>query len=169
MSARILIADDHAAVRQMLKLIVETHAGWQVCGEAENGVEAVAKAVALNPDLIIMDLAMPVMDGIRASREILAAAPSMPILMHTLHYSPELELEAKKVGIRRVVAKAEGGEKLLTALELVLNENHRSANGSANVTLTPSQGDPRAAALSGDPVGTASMNDATDRNRLKPD
>ena len=107
----------------MLKLLVETQAGWEVCGEAENGQEAVAKASELLPDLIIMDLAMPEMDGIRASRAISTAMPAVPILMHTLHYSPELELEAKKVGVRRVVAKAEGGDGLINAIAALLREN----------------------------------------------
>src|ERR1700724_1717734 len=121
MTSRILIIDDHAVVRKMLKLLIETHPGWEVCGEAENGLEAIAKVRELKPDLIIMDLAMPLMDGIRASREISAEMPTVPILMHTLHHSSELELEAKKVGVRRVVAKAQAGEELLNAIEALLN------------------------------------------------
>jgi DNA-binding NarL/FixJ family response regulator len=123
MHSRILIADDHAGVRKMLKLIVETQTGWEVCGEAENGQEAVDMASDLRPNLIIMDLAMPVMDGIRASRAISTAMPAVPILMHTLHYSAELELEAKKVGVRRVLAKAEGGDALIGAISALLDEN----------------------------------------------
>jgi DNA-binding NarL/FixJ family response regulator len=127
MAARILIADDHVAVRKMLRLLVETHGGWEVCGEAENGQEAVAKAIELKPDLVLTDLAMPVMDGIRASREISAAMPTVPILMHTLHYSAALELEAKKAGVRRVVAKAERGDELFNAIGALLNETAKSA------------------------------------------
>ena len=123
MHIRILIADDHSGVRKMLKLLVETQAGWQVCGEAENGQEAIVKASELHPDLIIMDLAMPVMDGIRASRAISTTMPAVPILMHTLHYSAELELEAKKVGVRRVVAKAEGGDALIGAIAALLDHS----------------------------------------------
>jgi DNA-binding NarL/FixJ family response regulator len=116
----------------MLRLLIETHAGWEVCGEAENGLEAIAKATELKPDLVIMDLAMPVMDGIRASREISAAMPTVPILMHTLHYSPELELEAKKVGVRRVVAKAQSGEELLNAIEALLGEAGKTPPGTVS-------------------------------------
>jgi DNA-binding NarL/FixJ family response regulator len=130
MTFRILITDDHAVVRRMLKLLIETHSGWEVCGEAENGLEAIVKATELKPDLVIMDLAMPVMDGIRASREILAEMPTVPILMHTLHYSSELELEAKKVGVRRVVAKAQAGEELLNAIEALLDESGKTAPGT---------------------------------------
>jgi len=120
MSTRILIADDHVVIRRMLKALLETHEGWEVCGEAENGRDAVTKAQELKPDLMIMDMAMPVMDGIRASRELSKAMPAVPILMHTLHYSLELEAEAKKAGIRQVVAKVDSGERLLNAIEALL-------------------------------------------------
>jgi DNA-binding NarL/FixJ family response regulator len=132
MTSRILIIDDHAVVRKMLKLLIETHAGWEVCGEAGNGLEALAKVTELKPDLVIMDLAMPVMDGIRASREISAEMPTVPILMHTLHYSPELELAAKKVGVRRVVAKAQAGEELLNAIEALLDEAGKTAGDTVS-------------------------------------
>jgi DNA-binding NarL/FixJ family response regulator len=119
---RILIVDDHAIVRRMLKVLVETHPGWEVCAEAENGQEALAKVEQNKPDLVIMDMAMPVKDGLTASREISAAMPNVPILMHTLHYSPELELEAKKSGVRKVVPKAESGDGLLQAIAELLEE-----------------------------------------------
>jgi DNA-binding NarL/FixJ family response regulator len=135
MAYRILIVEDHAVVRRMLKALVETHEGWEVCWEAENGVEAIAKAEQYQPDLIIMDMAMPVKDGISASREISSKAPAVPIVMHTLHYSPELELEAKKAGVRAVVRKAEGGDDLLNTIEKVLNK----ANG-AGTEIRPGEG-----------------------------
>ena len=127
MPYRILIVDDHAIVRRMLKVLVETHAEWEVCAEAENGQEAVAKVKEYRPDVVIMDMAMPVKDGISASREISAAMPSVPILMHTLHYSPELELEAKKSGVRKVVPKAESGDGLLNAIAEVLEPQAASS------------------------------------------
>lgn len=129
---QILIVDDHAIVRRMLKVLVETHAGWEVCAEAENGQEALAKIEQHKPDLIIMDMAMPVKDGLTASREISAAMPNVPILMHTLHYSPELELEAKKSGVRKVVPKAESGDGLLQAIAELLEE--KSADSAKHAT-----------------------------------
>ena len=120
MPRRILIVDDHAIVRRMLKVLVETQPEWQVCGEAENGQEAIARVREHKPDVVIMDMAMPVKDGISASREISLAMPDVPIVMYTLHYSPELELEAKKSGVRKVVPKAESGEALLQAIAEVL-------------------------------------------------
>jgi len=117
---RILIADDHPAIRRVLRALIEGRAEWQVCGEAENGVDAVSKAMELQPDLIILDLAMPVMDGIRASREIASAMPGLPILMHTMHGSPAVNLEAKKAGVTRVVSKGDSGENLIGAIEDLL-------------------------------------------------
>ena len=130
---RILIVDDHAIVRRMLKVLVETRPGWEVCAEAENGQEALAKIREHNPDLVIMDMAMPVKDGLSASREISAAMPNVPIVMHTLHYSPELELEAKKSGVRKVVPKAESGDGLMNAIAELLGESstHRAKRATA--------------------------------------
>ena len=136
---RILIVDDHAIVRRMLKVLVQTHPGWEVCAEAENGQDALAKIEQHKPDLVIMDMAMPVKDGLTASREISAALPNVPILMHTLHYSPELELEAKKAGVRKVVPKAESGDGLLNAIAELLER-----------TSTPSAKQAAASASSGE-------------------
>ena len=138
MPSRLLIADDHSTVRTLLRILLESHEGWQVCAEVENGLEAVAKAVELKPDLVILDLAMPQMDGLRAAREISAALPNVPILMHTMHNSSELELEAKKAGIRKVVNKTGSGDELFAAIEELLasssaplSEKVRAANGGA--------------------------------------
>lgn len=120
-ASRLLIADDNPTVRRMLRALLETHEGWLVCGEAENGVEAVAKAMELQPDVILLDLAMPVMDGLRATREISAVLPGVPILIHTLHNAPGVELEAKKSGARRIINKTESADELLKAIEEALD------------------------------------------------
>jgi DNA-binding NarL/FixJ family response regulator len=129
---RVLIADDHAAVRGLLRVLLENHQDWQVCGEAENGFEAVVKASHLKPDLIILDLAMPVMDGLSAAREISSASPRVPILMHTSHNSPALDLEAKKAGVQQVVSKSGGGNDLLRAIEALMT---RKASGEMAATV----------------------------------
>jgi DNA-binding NarL/FixJ family response regulator len=121
MTIRILIADDHAVVRKQLTALLETHAGWKVCGEAENGEEAVVKAAELKPHLIILDLSMPVMDGLRAAREIATIMPTVPILMYTQHNYWEIELEAKKFGVRRVVSKGGDARELFSAIETILS------------------------------------------------
>jgi DNA-binding NarL/FixJ family response regulator len=103
---KILIADDNAQLRHLLRSSIQGHAGWTVCAEAENGVEAVAKAKEFQPDLVVLDLAMPRMNGLNAAREISRELPGVLILMHTLYASPIVEMEAKKCGVERVIAKA---------------------------------------------------------------
>ena len=106
----------------MLKTLLESHADWQVCAEAANGVEAAQKAAELNPDIIILDLAMPEMDGLHAAREILSNNPAVPILLHTNHAFSSLALEAKKNGIREVLNKSASEQELITAVESLLNQ-----------------------------------------------
>ena len=123
MVTRILIADDHEIMRTVLRNLINSHADWQVCAEAKDGGEAVARVKELHPDLIVLDLAMPVMDGMRAAREIKESAPDMPMILFTLHASPELEEQAKSAGIRQVVSKAKNGNGLLTAIEQALRDS----------------------------------------------
>jgi DNA-binding NarL/FixJ family response regulator len=118
---RLLIADDNATARKLLRALLETRQSWHVCGEAENGVEAVAQAAELKPDIIILDLAMPVMDGLHAAQTISAASPAIPIFMHTMHNFASLDIEAKKVGIRKVISKTATGDALLVAIEEAVN------------------------------------------------
>jgi DNA-binding NarL/FixJ family response regulator len=120
-NARVLIADDHEFTRKTLKTLIEAHPGWQICGEAENGHQAIRKAGELQPDLIVLDLSMPLMGGLEAARAISDAAPTVPILIYTLHVSPELAVEARKVGVRQIVDKAGTGGKLLTAMTFHLS------------------------------------------------
>jgi len=105
MAIRILIADDHELMREALRSLIESHEGWEVCGEAEDGDEAVPKAAALNPDAIILDLVMPRMDGLEAARNILKASPSVPIILHTLYHSAQVERAAQVMGIYKVTSK----------------------------------------------------------------
>jgi CheY-like chemotaxis protein len=123
MSARILIADDSSSVRTLLKKLLESHSNlWTVCAEAANGLEAVQKAVELKPDLAIIDLQMPVMDGLSASARIAKSLPKIPILMNTIHKSDYVDSEAKHAGVREVISKAEPGA-LLKAVEALLGKN----------------------------------------------
>lgn len=122
---RILIADDHSHIRSMLKVTLEAHAGWDVCAEATNGSEAVQKAAELKPDLIILDLSMPVMGGLQAASQILSVSPNLPIVLFTNHVYSTLASEARKIGIRRVVNK--GGDELMNIVEDLLNEKLQSS------------------------------------------
>ena len=118
--ARILIAEDRESMRKALKALFLTRPHWQVCGEAEDGSEAIKKASQLHPDLIVMDFRMHDLDGLRAANEIFRSTPSVPIVMYTMYKNEELEEMAKLVGIRRVIGKEEGALTLLKAIEAEL-------------------------------------------------
>ena len=120
---RVLIADDHEAVRKGVASIIESRGDIEVCGEASNGEEAVRKAHELNPDLIIMDFTMPVMDGLEAARRILKVAPQTPILMFSMHKMETLTDAAKKAGARGFVTKGESAENLLRAVDRIMRND----------------------------------------------
>ena len=119
--AQILIVDDSKALRSSIRNCIEQDTDWKVCGEAENGQMAIAKVMELQPDLVVLDLAMPVMNGLDAAREITNIAPNLAMVLFTIYVSGELEKEAKAVGIGDVVSKAEGGtEQLLASIRFLL-------------------------------------------------
>ena len=114
---RILIADDRATMRSTLRQLLTLYGKLDVCGEAEDGRQAVDAAVALKPDLVLLDYKMPNGDGLEAASEIREKLPETPIVMFTLFESDELESRARKVGVRAVVSKEEGVIKLLRTIE----------------------------------------------------
>src|ERR1700733_15734789 len=106
MTTRILIADNNEMASARLTELIQSHEHWDVCGRAENGQKALSKAMKPKPDIIILDSAMPVMDGLSAAREIGKVLPSTPIvLMNSLPTPPSFQSEAKKAGVRKVVSK----------------------------------------------------------------
>lgn len=132
MATRILIADDHEMMRKVLRNLINSHQGWHVCAEAKNGSEAVMHARELRPDLIVLDLAMPVMDGIKAAREITKSSPDARVIMFTLHASPEVAEQAKQVGVRQVISKAHDSGRLLTAMEQELGNDAAKESSDAD-------------------------------------
>jgi DNA-binding NarL/FixJ family response regulator len=120
LNARVLIADDQEFTRKTLKLLIASCPGWEICGEAVSGEQAVQKASELQPDLVVLDLRMAGISGLQAARVISKAMPTVPILIYTLYISPELAVEAKKAGVRQIVDKAGTPEKLLTAMTYLL-------------------------------------------------
>ena len=118
--SRILIADDSETARRLLRGLIGTVTSWQVCAEAQSGYEAITKAADLKPDLIILDLRMPQLDGLRTAHAISQTMPSVPILLYTLFNSPEVERQAKKAGVRHVVSKTAGSSKLMGAIAELL-------------------------------------------------
>lgn len=105
---RILVADDHQMVRLAVSQIIEqTDKNWIVCCEATNGNEAIKRAVELRPDLVMLDFAMPDLDGISAGKRIRAALPETPVLVYTFMVTPQLEAFVKASGLQGVVPKAD--------------------------------------------------------------
>ena len=117
---RILIADDQEDVREGIRSLLEAHPRFQVCGEAANGEEAVEKTLQLDPDLVILDVSMPVMNGMDAAKMIRQCSPHTPILMVSVHSIRELIEEARKIGVQGYVAKAQVGEILVEAIDAIL-------------------------------------------------
>ena len=107
--------------------MLEAHPGWEVCGEAVNGYEALTKAIELRPDLIILDFAMPGVDGLKAADEISKLLPGVQIVLHTM-YGAGVVLDANRHGIFRVVEKAKSGA-LVSAIEEMLNANVEQTAG----------------------------------------
>jgi DNA-binding NarL/FixJ family response regulator len=118
---RILIADDHDLVRRGIKSFLESHAGWTVCGEAQTGVEAVEKARELSPDIAILDITMPELNGIDAARKIQKESPQTKTLIVSMHYSENIVREVLAAGIRGYVVKSDSVRDLGAAIEAVAN------------------------------------------------
>jgi len=114
---RILIADDSPTVRTGLKLLLQFHDDWTVCGEAENGHDAVKKALELQPDVILLDISMPAMDGLSAAELIRRDAPDAEILIVTHFESLDLARYAAQAGVRAYIAKSRIGTDLERAIE----------------------------------------------------
>jgi DNA-binding NarL/FixJ family response regulator len=103
----ILIADDSPVIRKTLRQTLEREDAWEVCGEAADGREAIEKAQRLKPDVVVLDLSMPLMNGLDAARELKRLLPSLPLVMFTNFNMPELTNEALSAGVRAVVSKSE--------------------------------------------------------------
>jgi DNA-binding NarL/FixJ family response regulator len=117
---RILIADDHEIVRVGLRALLEGHAGWEVCGEANNGKEAVEKAGKLHPDLVILDVTMPQLNGLESTRRILSASPDVRILVLSMHESEKLVEEVLEIGAHGFLLKSDAGRELISFIEAIL-------------------------------------------------
>jgi DNA-binding NarL/FixJ family response regulator len=119
---RCLLVDDHESVRMGVAAILSSRANIEVCGEASNGQEAVGKARELKPDLIIMDVNMPVLDGIHSAKEIRAFLPEVPILFFSMHDGVYLVHEAKMAGVQGFVSKTDARATLLDAVDALVKK-----------------------------------------------
>jgi DNA-binding NarL/FixJ family response regulator len=120
-SVRILIADDHELVRHGMRTLFEREPQWTVCGEATTGREALTMAMELKPDLLVLDLALPEMNGIEATRHVRRALPSTAVLIVTIHDSDEVVREAIDAGAAGFVLKAEAGRTLADAVYSIVS------------------------------------------------
>jgi DNA-binding NarL/FixJ family response regulator len=135
---RILIADDHDVVRQGVRTVIEGVEGWVVCGEASTGSAAVAQAVALRPDLVVLDIAMPELNGLEATRRILRLVPTS-ILVLTMHDSDQIISDILAAGATGCVLKSDSSRTLVQAIDTVLR---RKPFVSATVEAITRQGPP---------------------------
>lgn len=136
MPTRILIAEDNPVVRSALRQLLENAGDWEII-EVANGRQAVTQAQERKPNLIILDLVMPIMDGLVAARELSKIMPDVPMLMHTLHWSPQMELEAQKVGVRKVVPKADARGLVSSIQELLSAAPTATVKGISETVPAP--------------------------------
>ena len=114
---RILIADDHDVVRLGLRAILEEQPGWEVVGEAADGLEAVERASATRPDVVVLDYALPVLNGVEATRQIRARVPRAEVLIFTMHDTDALVRDALEAGARGFLLKSDAKRFLISAVE----------------------------------------------------
>jgi DNA-binding NarL/FixJ family response regulator len=140
---RVLIADDHEIVRRGVRTVLEGQAGWIVCGEASTGREAVAKALDLRPDIVILDISMPELNGLEATRQIRRAVPAK-ILILTVHESDQLVSDLLDAGAHGYVLKADAGRMLIQAIRALLRNQEFLTERVQAVATRPAR--PRRAA-----------------------
>jgi DNA-binding NarL/FixJ family response regulator len=157
MPLRILVADDHHVVRAGLRTLLETKRGWQVCAEAANGREAVEKAGKLKPDVAVLDIGMPLLNGIEATRQIRKISPQTEVLILTMHDSELMIQGVLEAGAHGYILKDDADRNLLAAVEaLRLHKPYLSSRVSAAAPKT---------ALSSDEVPVAGRRRLTPRER----
>jgi DNA-binding NarL/FixJ family response regulator len=114
---RILIADDHEVARRGIRSLLESHPGWEVCAEAKDGRDAVELATSTKPDLVLLDIGMPNLNGLESARQILATSPNVAILILTMHDSDNVIREVLRAGARGFLLKSDAGRDLVAAVE----------------------------------------------------
>ncbi|MEI6166082.1 MAG: response regulator transcription factor [bacterium] len=132
---RILIADDHELIRKGLRALLESQAGWQICGEAVNGRQAVELARQLKPDITVMDVTMPELNGLDATRQILKDRPKTEVLILTVHESEQLVSEVLATGARGYILKGDTTRLLFTAIEAIAQHKPFFTGAASEVVL----------------------------------
>ncbi|MCC6946840.1 MAG: response regulator transcription factor [Bradyrhizobiaceae bacterium] len=116
----ILLADDHAVVRRGVRALLEAHGGFLICGEASNGREAVELAAQHQPAIVVLDISLPVLNGIDATRQIHKSTPGTEILIFTMHDSEETIREALRAGARGCLLKSEADQQIVPAVQALV-------------------------------------------------
>jgi two-component system, NarL family, nitrate/nitrite response regulator NarL len=119
---KVLVVDDHPVIRRGIQAILHASPEWEFCGQADNGNDAIRLAEELRPEIIVMDVSMPGLNGIEAARAIRKTQPKMKIVLLTLHQSADLVRSAFRAGARGYILKAEAEQELLKALSTVIEE-----------------------------------------------
>ena len=117
MALRIFVADDHEVVRRGIGALLASHAGWDVCGEAGNGHEAVDNVAHLKPDIVILDICMPGLNGLEATRQILQSDPAQKVAILSITDSEQMIQEALKAGAKAYILKSDAAKDLIAAVE----------------------------------------------------
>ncbi|HVO59638.1 MAG TPA: response regulator transcription factor [Terriglobales bacterium] len=130
MAIRVLIADDHGSFRRALRTALEHSKVYQICGEAKDGIEAARLAQGSDPDVIILDLLMPGLNGFNAAKQIREVLPDTPIVLLTLYDNRQVKLEAERCGISAVISKTQPG-RLLSVLDEALSTLAQPAPSNA--------------------------------------
>jgi DNA-binding NarL/FixJ family response regulator len=133
---RILVADDHEIVRRGVCALLASQNGWHVCGEATDGREAVKEVDALSPDVVILDIGMPNLNGIEATRQILKKHPGTKILILTLHESREVVRSVMSSGARGLLLKTDAARELVTAVSALQEGNNYFATKITEIAET---------------------------------
>jgi DNA-binding NarL/FixJ family response regulator len=131
-----MIADDHAIVRRGLRALLDAQPGWEVCAEASNGREAVFSAEQLQPDIAVVDIGMPELNGLDATRQILTVSPRTEVLILTMHQADEVVAEVLKAGARGYVLKSDADQDLVAAIETLLEHKPFLNSDVAGIVLS---------------------------------
>ncbi|HUJ39132.1 MAG TPA: response regulator transcription factor [Candidatus Acidoferrales bacterium] len=160
MQLRVLVADDHPIVRAGLRALIESRHNWQVCAEAENGREAVEKGGKLKPDIAVLDISMPLLNGIEATRQLRRISPETEVLILTMHDADQMVQQLVDAGCRGYILKDDADRELLAALDAL---RRHKPYFSARVAAGLAQ--PRRSSLEGPAASRRSRGRLTARER----
>jgi DNA-binding NarL/FixJ family response regulator len=131
----ILIADDHDIIRRGLRQLLMTKPGWEICGEAKNGREALTLAEQLKPDVIVMDISMPELNGLDAARQLQKTSPQIGILILTMYFTDQLVREVIDCGARGYILKSDADKELVNAVEALANRRTYFTREASEILL----------------------------------